>query len=107
MRYFSKDAKEITYEEWWKNILDHTYCRVARNVYGNTDVCTSWIGLQTSFDEFPVLFCTIVRKFEVEDPVNLMCFWHTSRFSLEEVLEFHHSQVVEVGIPTTRRKAKI
>ena len=61
MRYFDRDAKEITYDQWWKHTLDPKYTKIARHSYGSTDVISQWLGLQSEFDARPILWCVFSR----------------------------------------------
>ena len=106
MRYFDRDANEITYDQWWKHTLDPKYTKVARNSYGVTDVLSQWVGLQSAFDEQPIIWCIFSRKFEENERSIITSLWFTDKVSIEQVLEFHKNLAIEVGIPATTKRSK-
>ena len=104
MRYFNKEGEEISYEQWWTHTLDPKYCTIERHVFGNTDVVTWWIGLQTSCDVHPIIFGTVSRKMELDAPVMIMSHWFSNTVRFDDVINFHINQAAEIGIPLGRKK---
>ncbi len=99
MKYFCRDKKPINYELWWAYMLDPVYVFVDRHVYGTTDVCTSWIGMQTEYDSKPILWCSIVRRWDGSCPIVNMAVWSDWDTTLEGVKALHINLAKEIGIP--------
>lgn len=100
MRYFDRSVQEIDYDQWWQHMHNPKYVMIDRHFFGQTDICTSWLGLQTDYDQLPVMWVTMVRKFEMNDTPQLnMVVWSSSKTSLEEVSELHINLAKEIGMP--------
>lgn len=99
MRYFNREAVEIDEDEWFSLTLDPKYTMVARNSYGVTDVLTQWLGIQTIYCPRPVIWCTFSRKWDDGTISYRSSFWFTDQIEIHQVLAFHKSLVMEVGIP--------
>lgn len=99
MKYFNRQAQEITEAEWFCHTLDPIYTKVDRHSYGATDVVSYWLGLQTIHDKVPIIWCTFIRKFDGEHGSVKKSFWFTSDITLAQVKAFHKGLVMEVGIP--------
>jgi hypothetical protein len=105
LRYFGKDGKEINREVWEKGIRDPKYSFVAFHAYGRCRVFTSWIGVQTSFDEAPCLFVTQVFDGTGQEEKEWEV-WHHSPRTEEEAIEWHESQAKVLRLPLTAKKKR-
>ena len=100
MRYFDKDAKEITAADWEAKIRDQKYVRIDRHSFGKTSLETSWLGIQTAFDEWPSMFMSIARRDAGKDEMSdVMVIFYDSRTSLAKAHVKHQELCMELGIP--------
>lgn len=60
MRYFDQTGKPMTHAEWIMAFTDTEARRVARDLIGDAEVSTVWLGLDHGFGTEPLIFETMI-----------------------------------------------
>ena len=99
MKFFNKEGKSISCDEWNALIRDRKYVRIEYNSYGKTVVDSQWVGIQTDYCKLPTMFSTRLCS-----DVETKWFWHDSTWSIETLGEWHLDLCKRSNVLFARRK---